>query len=111
MADRDPRQECGCPPAIMMCVHWDGKLLVLASDDELRSGHTCGGGWGPFTGLGYGIHLTEDKHITCDRTPDCPAMVLPYPCSLCLEFDNEAEARTELDRRAELLRLEEPARG
>ncbi len=93
----------------MMCVHWGGKLLTLSSDDELRSGHTCGGGESPFTGRAYGIHLTEDKLLTCDRTSDCPAMVQPYPCTLCLKFENLSEARAEFARCAELLRLGEPA--
>ncbi|KKL45160.1 hypothetical protein LCGC14_2358470 [marine sediment metagenome] len=104
MAERSTTErECGCPPAIIMCVHWDGKLLGLASDDELRSGHTCGGGWRPFTGQGYGIHLTEDKLLTCARTADCPAMVLPYPCTLCLEFENLSEAQAEFARREQQL--------
>ena len=108
------RDGCDCPPATVLCAHLpDGRVLRL-TDDRVSSqhlhGHTCGGGWRPFTDDGYGLHLTRTGDLgVCDKGEDCPAIVLPWPCDLCLELGQdfaEAERRFRQHEAALVAQLE-----
>ena len=83
-----------------MCVHFDGRLLFLDDSEVAQLGHTCGGGGMPFSDDKFTIHLTADEWISCDRTPDCPEPVAPYPCEMCLDFPDLESAEAEFNRRA-----------
>ena len=103
MPERDPRlSECPVCPPWVECVHFDEQVLWLGDmhtpQPELEKfGHRAAEGW-QVSGPG-----------------------VPFPCSCAaghlvmvsdgVEYHSLTEARTELARRAELLRLEEPARG
>ncbi len=96
-------RECGCPPWVEPCVHFDGRVLILALDDRDEAngkGHTCRGGSRPFDSQGFSVHLTSGKMIPCGRTPDCPVVVFEAPCEGCIGFDTRTAARAEFDRRA-----------
>jgi hypothetical protein len=108
MEQRAARDGCGCPLSTVRCCHFDGQVLVLTNDDPANDmvGHTCSGGWRPFTDIGYGLHLVPEGLVPCARTAECPAMLLPGPCKLCLEFglDDLPAALAEFARcEAELL--------
>ncbi len=86
--ERDPRQECGCPPWVTECVHFDHAQVWIASFGE--HGH-----WvhGPST-----IDNPDEWREPNRRTHG------PTGCG-CPHFTDIEDARTELARRAELLRL------
>ena len=91
VAERDPRQECGCPPWVE-CVHFGGEVLVIVAPLGSNPKELCPGcEFDIFRSPLWSVHGPS-----ADR-----------PC-----FDGgEPEARAELARRAELLRLGEPARA
>jgi hypothetical protein len=46
----DPRaeRECGCPPWVIRCAHWDGQVLVLSDEAGHQTGcGFCDGNTGP----------------------------------------------------------------
>ncbi len=90
MAERDPRQECGCPPWVR-CVHFDGAVVVLVAPLRVTPEEPCPG-------------CDLDIYSSPLWSVHGPSAELP-----CLDTRIQEEARAELDRRAELLRLGEPA--
>ena len=99
------RDGCGCPSYVLFCVHFTEQRLILENATETQLGHTCRGGGVPFDDRAeYQLHLTVDEWVSCDRTSDCPAVVSPYPCCLCLGFDGLPSAEAAFDEQAELLR-------
>ena len=84
MTERDPRQECGCPPFVVQCVH-------------------------------LGLHTVWLAIV--ERRLDCFAVIERVRHSaeptnwLVSHYFTLPEAQAEFTRRAEMLRLEEPARA
>ena len=90
MPERDPRQsECSSchsgPASLIACVHFDGQVVCL---------------WD------YG----DTEPVACGPSPE-PHLAASDCRSNHKVCGSMHEARAEFDRRAELLRLEEPARG
>lgn len=99
LRERDPRQECGCPPWVLMCAHWDGYITTLVTEGKEQE-HAPGcltevcpapyhvnnsTGYGPCNGCGV---------------PDRLLGITEYWCG-----ENLPAAQAEFARRAELLRL------
>ena len=101
--EREDR-ECGCPPWVDRCVHFDGKQLILGK----AKGCDCGL---PPIGSRHG---TGDFAVTLVPFPlvDCPLgkgigthlAAMPSEEIEVFMFPTGDEARAEFDRRAELLR-------
>ena len=95
---RDPRQECGCSPWVVMCAHRDG-VVVLLSDETLATLSTHSS---PkrFVVHGPGVRVLCNcgiNHLAFDDFGESS------------RFDTIEDAQAEFARRAELLRLGEPA--
>ena len=104
MAERDPRQECGCPPWVR-CVHFEEQVLWLhdneheALDKALVGFHHSYGEEERFgVGLGGAVRscLCSKQHL-----------ILDIPGDSFQSFPALPEAQAAFDRRAELLRLGE----
>ena len=89
MPERDPRKECGCEGGRglrpIACTHFDGQVVCLWSSSGYFT--ACGPAPEP--------HMDQEGHLSC--IPDYKM------------FDSVSVAEPDYARRAELLRLGEPA--
>ncbi len=110
MAERDPRQECGCPPWVVQCAHFEGQIVVLASPESQRQEAHRRKVKAPavFHWLTFGP--TVDRYYRPHPRKNGMGLVLPAnPDFQEHRFDTEYAASVEFACRAELLRLQPEA--
>ena len=108
MAERDPRlSECSsCPRGAIECVHFGGLTLWLADNSTEGSPEFPG----HYSSNVFTVMGPLRPHI-CTKIACPDHLVMNQEAANCVSYSALPEARTELARRAELLRLGEPARG
>lgn len=97
------RDGCGCPPWVLRCAHWEGRILVLADKRISRSLHVCG-----MTFAG------EEDFSVANRKPEhwhpalcgCP---LIHGYAIGTPFPNLPAAEAEFERRQLVLLGREPS--
>ena len=101
MAERDPRQECGCPPWVE-CVHFDEQILWLHDSDnpDLKRATDDGSHYNE-SGTRYSVGNGTAVH-PCGCSSGHPVL---NGEAIFQGFGTLGAAEQELDRRAELLRL------
>ena len=86
-AERDPRQECGCPPFVVRCAHYEGQVVYIGFLNGQYEAH------GPTKVLVESNDPEVRRHTPC----------------FSVAFGTEVLASKDFARRAELLRQGEPA--
>lgn len=100
---RSERDGCQCPPWVIRCVHFEGRILILAghSNGDDNVGHTCGDTGMHFSP--YELHLGL-RWMACVRSDGCHAQTIDCRGEVCLSFPDLPAAEAEFERRAEELR-------
>ena len=102
MAERDPCQECGCVEGILACVHFGELRLWLHDNSDAASppvpGHYSATEWWV---------IGPERPLVCPE--DSCGGHLVMNGATAGRFSSLPEAQADFARRAELLRLGEPA--
>lgn len=97
--DRLAQRECGCPPWVLRCVHFEGQILVLGETGR----HAPGGCYLKRTGE-FGVWIGE--RFVAHNCGARGHLLLPVTSDWGMGFPyrSQSTANAEFDRRAEELR-------
>ena len=95
-------RECGCPPWVVQCAHFDGKALWLNDQTSAAKGiaeTSCPVKWLEVGADTYGVYLGEVDRCSCGQHGGLRTGMWQPAQTLTLD-----DARAEFRRRSELLR-------
>lgn len=99
------RDGCDCPPAVLMCCHFDGRLVTLWEGEMAHEAHSCGCNPARFC---FGVFENATGITTCPCV-GCAARLMARWLTKKLFFPTLPAAEVAFSEAREALRLASPA--